>query len=72
MAPLAMNQVSTIYAQSNVLMKDHTPKLTVENPYKLKMVPFKDVANDYYTMSANGITHIRADGYSGQSLDLVQ
>ena len=47
------------------LQKVHTPKLTVENPYKLKMVPFKDIDKDYYTMSANGITHIRADGYSG-------
>ncbi len=47
------------------------PKATVENPYKLRMVPFKDIERDYYTMSANGITHIRADGYSGKILIYV-
>ena len=52
-----------------MLAQVHTPKSTVDNPYKLKMVPFKDIDKDYYTMSANGVTHIRADGYSGMTCD---
>lgn len=32
------------------------------NPYELTKVPFAEVNPDYFTMSANGITHIMANG----------
>jgi hypothetical protein len=34
------------------------------NPYKLVIVPFSDVDKDYYTMSSNGVTFVRSDGYT--------
>ena len=32
------------------------------NPYELVKVPFAEITPDYFTMSANGVTHIHPDG----------
>jgi hypothetical protein len=32
------------------------------NPYELTKVPFSEVRSEYFTMSANGVTHIMSDG----------
>lgn len=41
------------------------PGAHIYNPYKLQMVPYGEIDKDYYTMSSNGITYVRADGHSG-------
>ena len=38
------------------------------NPYRLKMVTFSEIDKNYYTMSSNGITFVRSDGYTGKSI----